>query len=397
MAELKEEKEHGAAYINYTARAWSTAADGIIAHAGQVRDVKRNKRQSEINEELYGIIGQGISGVYKYKGTKTNISEVTALTGVKQGDVWNVANEFDLNDKHYPAGTNVAATQDSSSASSAIWDPLGGSVNLRPLEEKIGCLNNVVIPKVDGIVADATIKDMGLLDATKIVYITAKKRFAAEKNGGLTGNEYYSTWTGSSVLPPDSYQEGLNPIKTKPYIVGKDIYVFDESGNFAKIKTGGGGEVIDSTTDTTSTNKALSARATHVVAMEAALTRQGKEVTDIARAEKGAKIEMSGYNGSERHQPFQLVFVYEPADGGYGANSLCAFIGGKYYNIGGMSEESENVIKQGNFLRTPDGSIYTQAIMDNPCIFDASKYVAKTSFTQLENEVNKLKALLKMS
>ena len=383
-------------YIPFTSRAKATTFDGILTEAHQIEDLDYGgspKNQHDINAEvkksINGIderINNALAGIFRYKGTKTRFAEVQALTNVKKGDVWNVVEAFDLQGKHYAEGTNVAAVANSTSANANNWDPLGGSFNLQPLEAKTDLLASNLIPVVAGIVADATIKENGIENPEKIVYVKAKKRFAAVKNTGKLGAaEYYSTWTGNSVLSPELYQEGIQPIKTKPYVVGKDIYAFDANGNLVKA----GADVIDNTTDYTSTDKALSARATHVVAMEAALTRQGKNVTDIARAEKGAKIEMSGYNGGERHQPFELVFVYEPADGGYGANSLCAYIGGKYFNVGGMSEESENVIKQGDFLRTPDGSIYTQSIMGNPCIYDASK-----AGSNLAERVNNLEGLL---
>ena len=383
-------------YIPFTSRAKATTFDGILTEAHQIEDLDYGgapKNQHDINAEvkksINGIderINNALAGIFRYKGTKTRFAEVQALTNVKKGDVWNVVEAFDLQGKHYAEGTNVAAVADSTSANANNWDPLGGSFNLQPLEDKTDLLASNLIPVVAGIVADATIKENGIENPEKIVYVKAKKRFAAVKNTGKLGAaEYYSTWTGNSVLSPELYQEGIQPIKTKPYVVGKDIYAFDANGNLVKA----GADVIDNTTDYTSTDKALSARATHVVAMKAALTQQGKNVTNIARAVKGAKIEMAGYGGGERHQPFQLVFVYDPADGGYGANSLCAYIGGKYYNVGGMSEESENVIKQGDFLRTRDGSIYTQSIMGNPCIYDASK-----AGSNLAERVNNLEGLL---
>lgn len=393
MAEEKYKPIPGKPYIKYTSRLWSDTDDGVAVEACQTYDRDQAKFQHEINAEvkksINGIderINNALAGVFRYKGTKTRFAEVQALTNVKKGDVWNVEEAFDLQGKHYAEGTNVAAVADSTSANANNWDPLGGSFNLQPLEDKTDLLASNLIPVVAEIVADATIKENGITDPEKIVYVKAKKRFAAVKNTGTLGAaEYYGAWTGNSVLPEELYQEGMQPIKTKPYVVGKDIYAFDAKDNFVKA----GADVIDNTNDNTSTDKALSARATHAVAMEAALSRQGKNVTNIARAEKGAKIEMSGYYGDERHQPFQLVFVYDPADGGYGANSLCAYIGGKYYNVGGMSEESENVIKQGDFLRTRDGSIYTQSIMGNPCIYDASK-----AGSNLAERVNNLEGLL---
>jgi len=71
-----------------------------------------------------------VASVYRVKGTKATIAEVTALTNVKCGDVWNVTAEFTLGGKKYPAGTNVVALADKSTADAANWDALGGTVDM---------------------------------------------------------------------------------------------------------------------------------------------------------------------------------------------------------------------------------------------------------------------------
>lgn len=75
-------------------------------------------------------VNAAVASVYRVKGTKATIAEVTALTNVKCGDVWNVTTEFTLGGKKYPAGTNVVALADKSAADAANWDALGGTVDL---------------------------------------------------------------------------------------------------------------------------------------------------------------------------------------------------------------------------------------------------------------------------
>lgn len=74
----------------------------------------------------------GLGSVYRVKGTKTNLSDVLALTNANVGDVWNVTNAFTLGGKPYPANTNVVCITATSSSNhgEGNWDPLGGTVNL---------------------------------------------------------------------------------------------------------------------------------------------------------------------------------------------------------------------------------------------------------------------------
>ena len=74
----------------------------------------------------------GLGSVYRVKGTKTDLSDVLALTDAKVGDVWNVTNAFTLGGKPYPANTNVVCITATSSSDhdEGNWDPLGGTVNL---------------------------------------------------------------------------------------------------------------------------------------------------------------------------------------------------------------------------------------------------------------------------
>lgn len=87
----------------------------------------------------------GLGSVYRVKGTKTNLSDVLALTNAKVGDVWNVTNAFTLGGKPYPANTNVVCITATSSSDhdEGNWDPLGGTVNLSTYVPKSDIVDNL--------------------------------------------------------------------------------------------------------------------------------------------------------------------------------------------------------------------------------------------------------------
>ena len=87
----------------------------------------------------------GLGNVYRVKGTKTNLSDVLALTDAKVGDVWNVTNAFTLGGKPYPANTNIVciAATSSSDHDEGNWDPLGGTVDLSTYVPKSDIVDNL--------------------------------------------------------------------------------------------------------------------------------------------------------------------------------------------------------------------------------------------------------------
>lgn len=88
----------------------------------------------------------GLGNVYRVKGTKTNLSDVLALTNAKAGDVWNVTNAFTLGGKPYPANTNVVCITATSSSDhdEGNWDPLGGTVDLSTYVPKSDIVDNLL-------------------------------------------------------------------------------------------------------------------------------------------------------------------------------------------------------------------------------------------------------------
>lgn len=87
----------------------------------------------------------GLGNVYRVKGTKTNLSDVLALTDAKVGDVWNVTNAFTLGGKPYPANTNIVCITATSSSDhdEGNWDPLGGTIDLSTYVPKSDIVDNL--------------------------------------------------------------------------------------------------------------------------------------------------------------------------------------------------------------------------------------------------------------
>jgi hypothetical protein len=116
------------------------------------KDVVDNLTTNEASKALSAAQGKalndkisGLGSVYRVKGTKTNLSDVLALTNARVGDVWNVTNAFTLGGKPYPANTNVVCITATSSSDhdEGNWDPLGGTVNLSTYVPKSDIVDNL--------------------------------------------------------------------------------------------------------------------------------------------------------------------------------------------------------------------------------------------------------------
>lgn len=118
-----------------------SAAQGKVLNDSKLNksDVINNLTTTDTTKALSAAQGKalsdrinGLGNVYKYRGTKANISEVIAITNAIIGDVYNVEAEFSVGGKKYPAGTNVACIKNTSTTehTEANWDPLGGTVDL---------------------------------------------------------------------------------------------------------------------------------------------------------------------------------------------------------------------------------------------------------------------------
>ena len=107
-----------------------------------------------------------LGSVYRIKGSKTNISEVLALTDAKVGDAWNVTNAFTFGGKPYPANTNVVCITATSTSDhdENNWDPIGGTVDLSPYAKKSDISYTTNLP--DSLVVPQTIG--GINKGTKV-------------------------------------------------------------------------------------------------------------------------------------------------------------------------------------------------------------------------------------
>lgn len=124
----------------------------VITADRYVPNVVNNLTSSDTTNALSAAQGKtlndkisALGSVYRIKGSKTNISEVLALTDAKVGDVWNVTNAFTLGGKPYPANTNVVCITATSSSDhdEGNWDPLGGTVDLSTYVPKSDIVDNL--------------------------------------------------------------------------------------------------------------------------------------------------------------------------------------------------------------------------------------------------------------
>lgn len=117
----------------------------VITANRYVPNVVNNLTSSDTANALSAAQGKALNdkisalgSVYRIKGSKTNISEVLALTDAKVGDAWNVTNAFTFGGKPYPANTNIVCLVATSTSDhdENNWDPIGGTVDLSPYAKK---------------------------------------------------------------------------------------------------------------------------------------------------------------------------------------------------------------------------------------------------------------------
>lgn len=137
------------------------------------KDVVDNLTTTNTSKALSAAQGKALNdkisalgSVYRIKGSKTNISEVLALTDAKVGDAWNVTNAFTFGGKPYPANTNIVCITATSTSDhdENNWDPIGGTVDLSPYAKKSDISYTTDLP--DSLVVPQTIG--GINKGTKV-------------------------------------------------------------------------------------------------------------------------------------------------------------------------------------------------------------------------------------
>lgn len=145
----------------------------VITADKYVPNVVNNLTSSDTANALSAAQGKALNdkisalgSVYRIKGSKTNISEVLALTDAKVGDAWNVTNAFTFGGKPYPANTNVVCITATSTSDhdENNWDPIGGTVDLSPYAKKSDISYTTDLP--DSLVVPQTIG--GINKGTKV-------------------------------------------------------------------------------------------------------------------------------------------------------------------------------------------------------------------------------------
>lgn len=145
----------------------------VITADKYVPNVVNNLTSSDTANALSAAQGKALNdkisalgSVYRIKGSKTNISEVLALTNAKVGDAWNVTNAFTFGGKPYPANTNVVCITATSTSDhdENNWDPIGGTVDLSPYAKKSDISYTTDLP--DSLVVPQTIG--GINKGTKV-------------------------------------------------------------------------------------------------------------------------------------------------------------------------------------------------------------------------------------
>jgi hypothetical protein len=139
-----------------------------------------------------------LGSVYRIKGSKTNISEVLALTNAKVGDAWSVTNAFTFGGKPYPANTNVVCLVATSTSDhdENNWDPIGGTVDLSPYAKKteVEESDNEIWEQLNVVVnKDEIVNNLTSTNTDKPLSAAMGKKLQDEKLSKTDANNTYLT------------------------------------------------------------------------------------------------------------------------------------------------------------------------------------------------------------
>lgn len=177
----------------------------VITADRYVPNVVNNLTSSDTANALSAAQGKALNdkisalgSVYRIKGSKTNISEVLALTDAKVGDVWNVINAFTLNGKPFPASTNIVCITGTSSSDhdEGNWDPIGGTVDLSPYAKKteVEESDNEIWEQLNVVVnKDEIVNNLTSTNTDKPLSAAMGKKLQDEKLSKTDANNTYLT------------------------------------------------------------------------------------------------------------------------------------------------------------------------------------------------------------
>lgn len=177
----------------------------VITADRYVPNVVNNLTSSDTANALSAAQGKALNdkisalgSVYRIKGSKTNISEVLALTDAKVGDVWNVTNAFTFGGKPYPANTNVVCITATSTSDhdENNWDPIGGTVDLSPYAKKteVEGSDNEIWEQLNVVVnKDDIVNNLTSTNTDKPLSAAMGKKLQDEKLSKTDANNTYLT------------------------------------------------------------------------------------------------------------------------------------------------------------------------------------------------------------
>lgn len=177
----------------------------VITANRYVPNVINNLTSSDTANALSAAQGKALDdkisalgSVYRIKGSKTNISEVLALTDAKVGDAWNVTNAFTFGGKPYPANTNVVCLVATSTSDhdENNWDPIGGTVDLSPYAKKTEVEegNNEIWEQLGVVVnKDEIVNNLTSTNTDKPLSAAMGKKLQDEKLSKTDANNTYLT------------------------------------------------------------------------------------------------------------------------------------------------------------------------------------------------------------
>lgn len=177
----------------------------VITANRYVPNVINNLTSSDTANALSAAQGKALNdkisalgSVYRIKGSKTNISEILALTDAKVGDAWNVTNAFTFGGKPYPANTNVVCLVATSTSDhdENNWDPIGGTVDLSPYAKKTEVEegNNEIWERLGVVVnKDEIVNNLTSTNTDKPLSAAMGKKLQDEKLSKTDANNTYLT------------------------------------------------------------------------------------------------------------------------------------------------------------------------------------------------------------
>lgn len=317
-SDFNEHKTSSSLLIN--AKADKSYVDTELKKKADAADVYT---KAQADSAITAKVNAAVASVYRVKGTKATIAEVTALTNVKCGDVWNVTAEFTLGGKKYPAGTNVVALADKSAADAANWDALGGTVDLAGHTAEMKSWAN-------GQFAGKAFEAKVTTNTSNISSLTTRVTAAEGKFAGYYTKGETDTKLGTKANSADVYTKS-------------QVYTKEE----------------------TKTEADYAAR----------LALMANRVLDISGVAVGVTIKMQ----SVSHRNGSVVLAIGATTmGSLKSTQLCLHANdGNYYANWQKTTAEEAAILNGHFVRTPDGNVYTQggSTKEEACVVNAVKIV----------------------